>query len=56
MFVKEIELLYQNKIEDINQLDNYQQVKQNELDKLIDERQRCYYHRMKATNEEEKEE
>lgn len=56
MFVKEIELLYHNKIEDINQLDDYQQGKQNELDKLIYERQRCYYHRMKATSEEEKEE
>ena len=56
MFVKEIELLYHNKIEDINQLDDYQQVKQNELDKMIHERQRCYYHRMKATSEEEKEE
>ena len=31
MFVKEIELLYHNKIEDINQLDDYQQVKQNEI-------------------------
>ena len=38
MFVKEIELLYQIKIEDINRLDNYQQVKQNEQDKLIHER------------------
>lgn len=52
MFVKEIELLDHNKIEDINQLDDYQQVKQNELDKLIYERKRCYYHRMKATSEE----
>lgn len=54
MFVKEIELLYHNKIEDINQLDDYQQVKQNELDKLIKERKYCYYRRMKATSEEEK--
>ena len=56
MFVKEIELLYHNKIEDINQLDDYQQVKQNELDKLIKERKYCYYRRMKATSEEEKDE
>lgn len=56
MFLMEIELLEHNKIEDINQLDDYQQVKQNELDKLIYERQRCYYHQMKVTSEEEKEE
>lgn len=35
-------------------MDDYQQLKQSELDKLIHERQRCYYHRMKATSEEEK--
>ena len=37
MFVKESELLEYNKIENINQLDDHQQVKQNELGKLIHE-------------------
>lgn len=54
-YTNDIELLAKNKIEDITQLDSYQENKQDELDYLIKQRQQCYYYRRKAKDENEKE-
>lgn len=54
-YTNDIELLAKNKIEDITQLDSYQENKQDELDYLIKQRQQCYYYRRKAKDEDEKE-
>ncbi|WP_370805236.1 hypothetical protein [Faecalibacillus intestinalis] len=54
-YTNDIELLAKNKIEDITQLDFYQESKQDELDYLIKQRQQCYYYRRKAKDEDEKE-
>lgn len=54
-YSREIELLAKNKIEDIVQLDSYQDQQQNELNKLLKERKDCYYQRQKSNTVEEKE-
>ena len=54
-YSREIELLAKNKIEDIVQLDSYQDQQQNELNKLLKERKDCYYQRQKSNIMEEKE-
>ena len=55
-YSREIELLAKNKIEDIGQLNNYQQQKQDELNDLLKQRQGCYYQRQRARTMDEKEE
>ena len=55
-YSREIELLAKNKIEDIDQLNNYQQQKQDELNDLLKQRQGCYYQRQRARAMDEKEE
>ena len=55
-YSREIELLAKNKIEDIDQLNNYQQQKQDELNDLLKQRQGCYYQRQRAKTMDEKEE
>ena len=55
-YSREIELLAKNKIEDIDQLNNYQQQKQDELNDLLKQRQGCYYQRQRAKTMVEKEE
>lgn len=55
-YSREIELLAKNKIEDINQLNSYQQQKQDELNDLLKQRQGCYYQRQRARTMDEKEE
>ena len=55
-YSREIELLAKNKIEDIDQLNNYQQQKQDELNDLLKQRQCCYYQRQRARAMDEKEE
>lgn len=55
-YSREIELLAKNKIEDIVQLNNYQQQKQEELNDLLKQRQGCYYQRQRAKTMDEKEE
>ena len=55
-YSREIELLAKNKIEDIDQLNNYQQQKQGELNDLLKQRQGCYYQRQRARTMDEKEE
>lgn len=55
-YSREIELLAKNKIEDINQLNSYQQRKQDELNDLLKQRQGCYYQRQRARTMDEKEE
>lgn len=54
-YTNDIELLAKNKIEDITQLDSYQENKQDELDYLIKQRQQCYYYRRNSKDEDEKE-
>lgn len=55
-YSREIELLAKNKIEDIDQLNSYQQQKQGELNNLLKQRQGCYYQRQRARTMDEKEE
>lgn len=55
-YPREIELLAKNKIEDIDQLNSYQQQKQDELNNLLKQRQGCYYQRQRAKTMDEKEE
>ena len=55
-YSREIELLAKNKIEDIDQLNNYQQQKQDELNDLLKQRQGCYYQRQQSRTMDEKEE
>lgn len=55
-YSREIELLAKNKIEDIDQLNNYQQQKKDELNDLLKQRQGCYYQRQRARTMDEKEE
>lgn len=55
-YSREIELLAKNKIEDIDQLNSYQQQKQDELNNLLKQRQGCYYQRQRANTMDEKEE
>lgn len=55
-YSREIELLAKNKIEDIDQLNNYQQQKQEEPNDLLKQRQGCYYQRQRARTMDKKEE
>ena len=55
-YSREIELFAKNKIEDIDQLNNYQQQKKDELNDLLKQRQGCYYQRQRAKTMVEKEE
>lgn len=55
-YSREIELLAKNKIEDIDQLNSYQQQKQAEFNDLLKQRQGCYYQRQRAKTMVEKEE
>ena len=54
LFTKEVDLLCHYQIENIDQLDTFQQQMQEKLDELIKERQKCYKGRMKAKSVEEK--
>ena len=47
-YSREIELLAKNKVEDIDQLNNYQQQKQDEVNDLLKQRQGSYYQRLQA--------
>lgn len=54
LFTKEVDLLCHYQIENIDQLNIFQQQMQQKLDKLIKERQKCYKGRMKAKSIEDK--
>lgn len=55
-YSREIEILAKNKIEDIDQLNNYQQHKQEKLNDLLKKRKGCYYQWQRAKTSDEKEE